>query len=79
MLEGDAEGCVEQMRSILSPPDVAVVTGELGGYMVARLRAALSRGVDGWIDDDFAFVKPWGFHVDGDRAAPCRSGRASRT
>jgi pimeloyl-ACP methyl ester carboxylesterase len=63
MLEATAEGLVEEMRSLLSPPDVAVITGEFGEQMVIGVRASLSNGVDGWIDDDLAFVKPWGFDV----------------
>jgi pimeloyl-ACP methyl ester carboxylesterase len=33
----------------------------------AHLLTALASGVDGWVDDDLAFVKPWGFDV-----ADCR-------
>jgi pimeloyl-ACP methyl ester carboxylesterase len=28
-----------------------------------QLRAGLGGGVDGWVDDDIAFTKPWGFDV----------------
>ncbi len=31
--------------------------------MAAQLLEALKGGVDGWVDDNLAFVKPWGFDV----------------
>jgi pimeloyl-ACP methyl ester carboxylesterase len=50
-------------------------------------RHGLGSGVDGWIDDDFAFLEPWGFdvgtistpvlllHGDDDRFVPVSHGR----
>jgi len=29
--------------------------------MAASLAEALRHGVDGWVDDDLAFIEPWGF------------------
>ena len=69
-LEAEAEGMtgvtgprfVEAMRTLLSPPDVAVVEGRaLGDHLAATFARGLARGVDGWLDDDLAFVRPWGF------------------
>jgi pimeloyl-ACP methyl ester carboxylesterase len=60
---------VEALRTILSPPDVAVLDTELGDYMVAQMNDALVPGTEGWVEDDLAFYAPWGFAVE-DVAAP---------
>ena len=57
-------------------PEIADAFGELvppvdrdmlvGGYadeMATEMRRALAHGFDGWIDDDLAFVRPWGFDL----------------
>ena len=31
--------------------------------MAASFREAVRTGVDGWLDDDLAFAKPWGFSL----------------
>jgi pimeloyl-ACP methyl ester carboxylesterase len=61
MLDADPAGMVEALRSILSPVDQAVFTGEIGQHLVSALREAVRPGIDGWYDDDLAFARPWGF------------------
>ena len=35
----------------------------------AQVLTGLATGVDGWVDDNLAFTKPWGFDVDGHPAS----------
>lgn len=51
------------MASILPPVDQALFSGELGEDLAANFREALRLGVDGWLDDDLAFARPWGFDL----------------
>ena len=46
----------EADRAILSRPDITQVLRE-------GMDAAIGRSVDGWVDDDLAFTRPWGFDV----------------
>jgi pimeloyl-ACP methyl ester carboxylesterase len=46
------------------PVDQAVATGEWAKHEAAGMRRALEHGFDGWVDDDLAFTRPWGFDLD---------------
>ncbi len=61
MLAAGPDDLLDALRSLLSPPDLAVLTGDLAAEVHADVGAALELGVDGWLDDDLAFVRPWGF------------------
>src|SRR5439155_10903116 len=41
--------------------DAAVMDVGFSGFLLAWMQAGLRSGPEGWIDDDLAFVKPWGF------------------
>ena len=58
------EGIVGSLSSLLPDVDKAVLTDEFGEDMAASFHAAVRVGVDGWLDDDLAFTRPWGFELD---------------
>lgn len=58
---GDAAAVREGLASLLPEVDHAVLTDEFGDDLAAHIAEGLRTGVDGWLDDDLAFVRPWGF------------------
>lgn len=64
LLASSPEGIVEAMATLLPPVDRAVLTDEFGADTVTSFGEALRLSVDGWLDDDLAFVADWGFSVD---------------
>jgi pimeloyl-ACP methyl ester carboxylesterase len=54
---------VEAWQTLLGPADRQVATGEFAGTLLDHMRAGIGPQGDGWIDDDLAFVSPWGFDV----------------
>jgi pimeloyl-ACP methyl ester carboxylesterase len=58
MLGGGDSG----FETLLSPPDQAILP-QLQEFLGQSFAEALANGVDGWLDDDLAFVRPWGFDL----------------
>ncbi|MGH7642444.1 MAG: alpha/beta fold hydrolase [Candidatus Dormibacteria bacterium] len=57
------EATLRQLGSLLSPPDRAAISNHLGAWFITLSADAVSHGANGWIDDDLAFVNPWGFDL----------------
>ena len=55
---------ITEMASLLPEIDRAALTDEYGEDMAASFHEALRAGVDGWLDDDLAFLADWGFELD---------------
>lgn len=51
------------LDTLLPPVDEAALTGEFADHLAEGFRQAVSVGVDGWLDDDLAFTRPWGFEL----------------
>ncbi len=64
MLSAKPEELVQVLDSLLGPEDKSVLTGAFAEYMLDCTHHGLEHGVDGWIDDDFAFFEFWGFQVE---------------
>jgi pimeloyl-ACP methyl ester carboxylesterase len=54
----------DALGGLVTEVDRAAITGELADYLAAEFREAVRTGVDGWLDDDLAFVRDWGFPLD---------------
>jgi pimeloyl-ACP methyl ester carboxylesterase len=63
LAHADAKGLVEGLGTLLPAVDRAVLTAEVGEDLAASFAEGLRTGVDGWLDDDLAFVQPWGFEL----------------
>jgi len=64
MRESTADDLLEILGDLVSEPDRAALTGEYAAESLASLLGAVSTGVWGWLDDDLAFVRSWGFDLD---------------
>lgn len=69
MLALSAEEMRQVFDTLLGDIDRAALTGALADWLHDNAAHGLDGGADGWIDDDLAFVAPWGFDV-GDIARP---------
>jgi pimeloyl-ACP methyl ester carboxylesterase len=62
--DADAAQLVEGMADVLSEVDRATLASGGGSQISASFAEGLRLGPDGWIDDDLAFIRPWGFALD---------------
>jgi pimeloyl-ACP methyl ester carboxylesterase len=57
------ESIVVAMASLLPEVDRSYLSGETGEELAEGFRDALQVGADGWVDDDLAFTRSWGFDL----------------
>ena len=57
------EQLIEAFGGLIGDADKKSLTTEVAAADAAVYRHALSKGYFGWMDDDLAFVQPWGFDI----------------
>jgi pimeloyl-ACP methyl ester carboxylesterase len=62
MLE-NLEDLAASIQTLVAEPDRIALGGPIGKWWADGLGVSFSTGADGWIDDDLAFVKPFGFEI----------------
>ncbi len=53
----------EAFGGLIGDADKAVIEGEFADQLASVMRSSMAVSFDGWIDDDLAFVRPWGFKL----------------
>jgi pimeloyl-ACP methyl ester carboxylesterase len=59
----EAGGIVAAMASLLPQVDRSHLAGAFGDFLALSFREAVAVSIDGWVDDDLAFCRPWGFDL----------------
>jgi pimeloyl-ACP methyl ester carboxylesterase len=59
-----AETVAAGLGGLLTAVDRAALTGAFAEYLALAERTAVSSGPWGWLDDDLAFARDWGFALD---------------
>jgi pimeloyl-ACP methyl ester carboxylesterase len=62
--EISAAQVADGLGGLVSEADKAALNGEFADYLADGLRSAVTPGIDGWRDDDLAFVRDWGLSLD---------------
>jgi pimeloyl-ACP methyl ester carboxylesterase len=57
------EALTDTLRPTIPGPNAAATAEDLAAYIYHRWRDGLAPGVDGYLDDTLAFVRPWGVEV----------------
>jgi pimeloyl-ACP methyl ester carboxylesterase len=62
MLE-NVEDLAASIQTLVAEPDRIALRGPIGEWWADSLAVSFANGPDGWVDDDLAFVMPFGFEL----------------
>jgi pimeloyl-ACP methyl ester carboxylesterase len=63
ILAASASDLAQELESLLTPVDAAVLQGEMAEYLTYAFHEGLAPGSQGLWDDGCAHVRPWGFQL----------------
>jgi len=58
-----ADDLAASLGGLVDEVDRAALTGELADVLARMFHRAVASGIGGWLDDDLAFVRDWGFDL----------------
>jgi pimeloyl-ACP methyl ester carboxylesterase len=61
MRNATVDEMIKQLESLLSEVDLNAFSGELAAFLAESAHIGLASGPDGYLDDDSAFLRSWGF------------------
>jgi pimeloyl-ACP methyl ester carboxylesterase len=61
MLAATPDEMTDGLKSLLTPTDAAVLTGQLAEFLAYSAREGLALGSEGWWEDNCCLAGPWGF------------------
>jgi pimeloyl-ACP methyl ester carboxylesterase len=64
MLAAPVGSSFDALESLISGPDKEALATDVGRFLDTNTRAAVEDSSEGWIEDDLAFVEPWGFELE---------------
>jgi pimeloyl-ACP methyl ester carboxylesterase len=64
MLSGPGAQAGDDIASLLSGPDAAALASGYGAFWIGSMPEVFRNGVGGWVDDDLAMLRPFGFELD---------------
>ncbi len=63
LLEAGPAELAAELGDVLSEVDLAALSGDFAEYLSRAMSGAVANGPWGWLDDDLAFLRPWGFDL----------------
>ena len=63
MVGADGDRMREELGTLVAPADAQALQGAYGDFTALLLSDGVADGIWGWLDDDVAFEKPWGFEL----------------
>jgi pimeloyl-ACP methyl ester carboxylesterase len=62
-LDASPAQLTESIATLVSAADRPLGEGSVGGYWSSAMPITFAQGAAGWVDDDLAFVLPFGFEI----------------
>ena len=63
IMDIEPEQLADSIRPHLSDVDAEALTGEFAEFLLGSFHTGLALGVEGWVEDDLAFLGSWGFDL----------------